>query len=322
MAGFPVLLVALVWAVELGLIGPGVLPSSGTMEGDLGSATVLLLVTAPLALIAAGLWYAIAFYAHQGIIDAATGARRVSRAEQPELYNLLENLCISRGQPTPELRLVNSDVLNAWASGLSDRRMVITVTRGLVETLDRDELECVLAHELTHVINRDARLLVVAAIFAGVITLLAQFIYRVLGSSDGRTFRRSRSRDSNGNGTALVLIALAVAAVGYLLAIVIRFAISRGREYVADAGAVELTKNPDAMIGALQKISGRSQLDAPDDIQAMFIDNHEQGFAGLFDTHPPIAARIEALVRYAGGRPPELDEVGTAVPVFGRRGAG
>ena len=112
-----------------------------------------------------------------------------------------------------------------------------------------------------------------------------------------------------------MLIALGIAAVGYLLAIVIRFSLSRRREYVADAGAVELTKNPDGMISALLKISGHSAIEAPDDIQAMFLDHHEGGFAGLLETHPPIEKRVAALVKYAGGRTPEMYGATTAVPL-------
>lgn len=315
LAGFPVLLVLMVWAGQLGLMGADILPSSGSIPGDVARSTSWLVGTAPLALLGAGAWYGVAFVGYQGIIDLATGAKRVTRAEQPELYNLLENLCISRGQPMPELRIVDTEARNAWASGLSDRRAVITVTRGLLETLDQKELECVLAHELTHVINRDARLLVVAAIFAGIITLLAEIIFRVLANSGGRSSSRSRKDGGGGGGGALILIAIGVAVAGYLLAIVIRFAISRRREYIADAGAVELTKNPDGMISALLKISGHSEIEAPDDIQAMFLDHHETGFAGLLESHPPIAKRVEALVKFAGGRTPEMyGRAGTSVP--------
>jgi heat shock protein HtpX len=305
LAGFPVLLIGMVWAGQIGLIGAEILPSSGTVAGDFANSAAWLAVTGPLALVASAAWYGVAFVGYQGIIDLATGAKRVTRAEQPELYNLLENLCISRGQPMPQLRIVDSEQRNAWASGLSDKRAVITVTRGLVESLDREELECVLAHELTHVINRDARLLVIAAIFAGIITLMAEVIVRVLGNSGGSSSSRSRKDGGGGGGGALVMIAVAVAIVGYLLAIVIRFAISRRREFIADAGAVELTKNPDSMISALLKISGHSKIEAPDDIQAMFFDHHEDGFAGLMESHPPIEKRVQALVKFAGGRMPE-----------------
>jgi heat shock protein HtpX len=192
---------------------------------------------------------------NQAIIDFATGSRPVSRAEQPDTYNLLENLCISRGLKMPTLRLIETDGMNAFASGLHEGRFSITVTRGLLQALDRGELEAVLGHELTHIINRDVRTMVVAAIFAGVITLFCQIVYRsiVWGGVWG-----GGGRDRRGNLGLFLIIAMVVGAVGYFLAIVIRMAISRTREYVADAGSVELTHNPDAMISALQKVAGHT----------------------------------------------------------------
>ena len=298
LAGFPVLLLGIVYALTLGMIGAGMLPSTGSVGGDLGLAGSFMLAGAPLALIVTAVWFAIAYFGNQAIIDMATGARPVTRKDEPELYNLLENLCISRGIPSPSLRIIESDALNAFATGLNEKQYSITVTRGLMTVLDRDELEAVLGHELTHVINRDVRTMVIASVFAGIITLVAQLLFR---SVQFGGLGRRRGGDSKGNGLFIV-IAFAAAAIGWLLAIVIRMALSRSREFVADAGAVELTKNPDAMIGALRKISGHSALPAPESVQGMFIDNHERGFNSLFATHPPIEARIAALVKFAGGR--------------------
>jgi heat shock protein HtpX len=309
LAGFPVLLIALLWAAQLGLMGAGYLPRA---EGGFGAQASMsagwLVASAPLALVVSGGWYVIAFFGYQSIIDFTTGAHKVTRAEEPDLWNLLENLCISRGLTMPDLRIAETDALNAWASGLSDKRAVVTVTRGLLQAMDKDELEAVLAHELTHVLNHDSRLMVIAAIFAGVITLVAEMVARMLFYG-GRGSRRG--------GGALMLVGFAAAAIGYVLAIMIRFAISRRREFIADAGSVELTKNPDAMISALLKISDHSDIHAPADIQAMFLDNHAHGFASLFDTHPPIQERVDALVKYAHGRRPDWEAQGaaaTAVP--------
>ena len=299
LAGFPFLLIGLIWCLQLGLIGLEMAPTSGSFGGDLALSTAWLSGTAPLAFIGAGAWYGVAFAGHQGIIAMATGSKPVTRIDNPDLYNLLENLCISRGQPVPKLRIIETQALNAFASGLGDKDAQITVTRGLLETLNRDELECVLAHELTHVINRDVRLTVIAAVFAGVITLICELFFRMLRFGGSSGSNRSRSGGGGGGAGALILIAIAAGVVAYLLALVIRASISQKREYLADAGAVELTKNPDAMISALQKISGRSLIQAPRDIQSMFLE-HEGG--GLFATHPPIAKRIEALVKFAAGR--------------------
>ncbi len=297
LAGFPVLLLGIVYALTLGMVGAGLLPSTGSLGGDFALTFRMMVAGAPLAIVAALAWFAIAYFANTAIIDLATGARRVSRQEEPELYNLLENLCISRGLATPRLAIIESPALNAFASGLNERQYAITVTRGLMQTLDRDELEAVLGHELTHVMNRDVRTMVIAAVFTGIITLLAQIVYRAVQYG---AIGRSSSR-SKGSGL-LVVVALAALLVGYLLAVVIRMTLSRTREYVADAGAVELTRNPDAMISALRKIeAGTVKLEAPEAVQAMFLDNEPSGVLDLFATHPPIEKRIAALVKFAGG---------------------
>jgi heat shock protein HtpX len=296
--GFPVLLLGMVFALTLGMIWGGMLPSGYGSGGAVGEALSIMAGAAPLALIVAGVWFVIAYFFNQTIIDFATGSRPVTRGEEPDAYNLLENLCISRGLTMPTLRVVETDGMNAFASGVSEGRFSVTVTRGLLQAMDRDELEAVLAHELTHIINRDVRTMVVAAIFAGIITLVCQIIYRSImwGAIGGG------GRGRRGNAGIFMLVALAVGAIGYVLAIVIRMAISRTREYVADAGSVALTHNPDAMISALQKVAGHTHLDAPQSMRAMFLEDDDDGIMGLFATHPPIDKRIAALMQYGGGR--------------------
>ncbi len=296
--GFPLLLVGMLFAFELFLMGMGYLPSGYGPQDDFTVAGQMLVHYAPLAILVAIVWFAIAYFSYQAIIDLATGARPVTRQELPRVYNLLENLAVSRGMRTPTLRVIQTDAMNAFATGLHEGQYSVTVTTGLMTALNDHELEAVLAHEMTHVINRDVRLMVIASVFAGIITLLAQIIYRSVmwTSLTGGGGRRRR-----GGAGLVVLIALVIAAVGALLAVVIKMAISRQREYIADAGAVELTKDPDAMISALQKISGHSEIHAPSSVRAMFLDDDE-GVMGLFATHPPIGKRIEALVKFAGGR--------------------
>ncbi len=303
LAGFPVLLVGMVYAFELMLIAFDMLPTTGSLGGDLAAAFQGLAAGAPIAILASVLWFCVAYFSYQKIIDVSTGARKVERKDQPDLYNMLENLAISRGMRTPALRVIESDALNAFATGLHEGQYSITVTRGLIGKLTDDELEAVLAHEMTHVINRDVRLMIIASIFAGIITLLAEVIFRSLRFMGG-----GRGRKSSKGAGLVILIALAIAAVGYLLAIVIKMTISRKREFLADAGSVELTKDPDAMISALLKISGKSKVKAPESMRAMLLDHHEKGVIGLFATHPPIAKRVDALVKYAGGHLPELEE--------------
>jgi heat shock protein HtpX len=295
--GFPVLMTGMIWALTLGLMGAGVMPSTGSVGGDLGRAGHLLIVSIPTAAAVSGVWFVVAYFANQTIIDLATGARPVTRRDEPELYNLLENLCISRGLTPPSLRIIESEGMNAFATGLNERQYSITVTRGLMKALSPGELEAVLAHELTHVINRDVRTMVIASVFAGIITLLAEVMFRGM-----RFGRIGGSSDRNKGAGLLLLVAFAAGVIGYVLAIVIRMALSRSREFVADAGAVELTKNPDGMISALRKISGHAYQEGPESIRGMYLENHQEGVMGLFATHPPIEKRIEALVRYAGGR--------------------
>jgi heat shock protein HtpX len=301
LAGFPVLMIFIIYGVQLILMGIGFLPGTGRGLGDdMALAASWLGGTVPLAFIVAGIWFAISYFGSQTMIDLMTGARKVERKSEPDLYNLLENLAISRGLRTPTLRVIDNDSLNAFATGLHEGQYSITVTRGLVNTLTRDELEAVLAHELTHVINKDVRTMVIASIFAGIISVIAELVFR------GLIYSRGGGRRDSKNALPLILIGLAFAAVGFALAIVIRMMLSRTREYVADAGAVELTKNPDAMISALRKVEGRSSLKGPDELQQLFLDNQPDGVGleGLFASHPPIQKRIDALVRFGGGVDP------------------
>lgn len=311
LAGFPVLLLVLLFAVQMMLLGSGFehVPSiyMTPTQSPFAFALQATIQSLPLAITIAVVWFVIAYFANQTIIDLATGASPIARKDDPELYDLLENLCISRGMKTPTLRIIESAELNAFASGVHEGQFSITVTRGLRERLTRDELEAVLGHELTHIINRDVRTMIIAAVFAGIISLVAQVLARML-------WFRGGGRDDRRGGGVLVLGGIAAAAIAWFLAIVVRMAISRRREFVADAGSVELTKNPDAMITALRKVAGHAHLDAPEEVRGLFLENVEEGIFGLFATHPPIEARIDALVRYAGGRASEPAPEARAAP--------
>ncbi|MGB9366987.1 MAG: M48 family metallopeptidase [Xanthobacteraceae bacterium] len=260
----------------------------------------------PFATVGAALWIAIAYKFHQSLIDMVTGGRDVTRQEEPRLYNLLENLCISRGIPMPKLKVMESPALNAFASGMNEKQYAITVTTGLLEALDDAEVEAVLGHELTHIRNGDVRMLVIAVIIAGVISFFAEFFFRMFFYarwSGGRSSGDS-DRGKGGAGFAIV-IAVALIALAWFLSVVIRFALSRRREYLADAGSVELTKNPDAMISALRKIENRGELEgATSAVMEMCVDNPREGIEDLFATHPPVDARVDALVKFAGGHDP------------------
>src|SRR5690349_2349697 len=282
-----------------------------------------LIWASPIATLGTSLWIVIAYFFNQSLIDAVTGAEEVTRKEQPRLYNILENLCISRGITMPKLKVTEDSALNAFASGLNEKQYSITVTQGLLDHLNDKEIEAVLGHELTHIRNGDVRMLVIAVIIAGVIGFFAELLFRVMfqggwGWGGGGRSSSSDSDRGKGGGGAAIVMAIALVAVAWLLSVVIRFALSRKREYLADAGSVELTKDPDAMISALRKIEGRGELQgATSAVMEMCIDNPREGFADLFATHPSIESRVTALVQYAGGHDPgsiELPEETQELP--------
>jgi heat shock protein HtpX len=302
------LLIGLFFLVYV-LVYAGALVAAGlSRDADLDTllqiAWIDLLKAAPFATLGAAIWIVIAYYFHQAMIDAVTGGREIQRSDDPQLYTILENLCISRGITTPKLKVIESDALNAFATGMNAKQYSITVTTGLLDRLDDAELEAVLGHELTHIRNGDVRMMVVAVIIVGVISFFAELIFR-LWFYNGFSFRaRSDERRGGGAGVA-ILVAIALLVVAYLLSFLIRLALSRQREYLADAGSVELTKNPDAMISALRKIEGRGELPgATSAIMEMCIDNPREGFGELFDTHPSVENRIKALIKFAGGHDP------------------
>jgi len=278
--------------------------------------------TLPYSTGAAALWIVIAYFFHQSIIDAVTGGQDVTRQEQPRLYNLLENLCISRGIPMPKLKIVDSDALNAYATGLNQRQYAVTVTTGLLNSLNDQEIEAVLGHELTHIRNGDVQMMVIAVIIAGVVGFFAELFFRSFtnfgyygggygrgawssSSSDSSSSSSDNRKSSGGGAIIVIIIAVALIALAWLLSQMVRLALSRSREFLADAGSVELTKNPDAMISALRKIENRGELPgATSAVMELCLDNPRQGFSDLFATHPSVDARVQALVRFAGGHDP------------------
>jgi len=331
LCGFIVLLHALQFSILL-IVNAF---SGGDLEYIFRAAASQFWSTWPLAMLLALGWFVIAFFGYSAMIRSATGARGVTRKEAPELYNMLENLCISRGITMPRLEIIDTPALNAYAAGLRDGDYTIAVTRGLIETLEPAEIEAVLAHELTHIRNRDTQLMVVAVIFAGIFGFIGDMLIRrwdfpygwsptprpmpspedrspwqgmptsTGGSDDDGNRDRGGGGSGSGGGAAIIaiLIAVAIILISWGISTLIRFALSRSREYLADAGSVELTKNPDAMIAALRKIDRNASFDVPSRMEAFFIENPVQSrITGLLATHPSIRERIDALVRYAAGR--------------------
>ena len=307
LACFVLLLQALIFSFNLVLQAL----AGGEFEEVLGRTFATMGAASPLGLAAAGVWFIVAWLAHGKMIASATGAHGIARDQAPKLYAALENLCISRGIQMPKLQIIETPALNAYASGISPRTYTIAVTEGLMRQLNSRELEAVLAHELTHIRNKDAQLMVVAAIFAGIFAFIGDITFRnwdfPYGWSPKRPSSSSRSDRDNG-GIAVILIAIMIALVviafSWGISVLIRLAISRSREFMADAGSVELTKDADAMISALRKIAGQAAIpDMPSRMHAFFIETPAlRRVSSFFATHPSIEERIEALTKYAGGR--------------------
>src|SRR6266516_2491563 len=319
LAGLFLLIYVLVYAGAL--IAEVVIDSDRSVDNYLMRAARDLVTAFPYATVAAALWIVIAYFFHQSMIDAVTGGEDVTRQQQPRLYNLLENLCISRGIPMPKLKVMDSEALNAFATGLNQRQYAVTVTSGLLKALNDQEIEAVLGHELTHIRNGDVQLMVIAVIIAGVVGFFGELFFRMFtnlewnssggsswssSSSSSRSSSSSSHSDSKGGGAIIVvIIAIALIVLAWLLSQVVKLALSRSRELLADAGSVELTKNPDAMISALRKIENRGELPgATSAVMELCVDNPREGFADLFATHPSVDSRVEALVKFAGGHDP------------------
>ncbi|MCH8554304.1 MAG: M48 family metallopeptidase [Schleiferiaceae bacterium] len=259
---------------------------------------------APYVLGVVAIWFLVAYFGHSKMINSATHAQPLERKSNMRIYNLVENLCMSIGMPMPKVQIIEDSGLNAFASGLNEKTFAVTLTRGLIEKLDDDELEGVIAHELMHIQNRDVRLLVISIIFVGIFSVLVQVLFRSLFHA---SMFRGRKKDDKGATTMILIVLLLAAAVAYFLSYVFKFALSRKREYMADAGAAEMTKKPGALANALRKISGNSAISNLNttEVKELFIDNYPEkeksffsAFSGLFATHPPIAKRITALENY------------------------
>jgi heat shock protein HtpX len=254
--------------------------------------------TVPFILSGVTIWFIIAWFSHSAMINVATDSKPLARNENKRVYNLVENLCISTGMTMPKVNVIEDDSLNAFASGLSTKTYSVSLSRGIINKLNDEELEAVIAHELTHIRNRDVRLLIISIVFVGIFAFISQALFRSM------QFGRIGRGKKEGSG---ILIALVLALVGYLIASLLRFALSRKREYLADAGSAELTRRPHALASALRKISADPTIEAVKrkDVAQMFIENPQVkdgkstfSISSLFATHPPINKRIELLEQY------------------------
>ncbi len=277
---FPILLMGLFWAIVFALVFNQLRNISYTNER--------FLYLVPFIVAGVGLWFIIAYFFHNKMILNATSSQPLERSENKRVYNLVENLCIAQGMTMPRVYIIYDDSLNAFASGINEKTFSVTLSQGIIDKLDDRELEAVIAHELTHIQNRDTRLLIISIIFVGIFAFIAEMAMR--------STRRVKSKKDGG----LIIIAIIlISAIAYLISILIRFSISRKREYMADAGAAEMTKNPEALANALRKIADDPYIEAVTrkDVAQLFIENpgEKSWFEKIFSTHPPIKKRIAYL---------------------------
>ncbi len=312
LAIYPFIIMGMVWACALVLGGAHQnfdMRGYDPMNVGIAYANNFIIMYWPAILAVIVIWFIISYFWNASMIRALSHAHAVTRKEEPELYNLLENLCIAQGMAMPKLNIIETHARNAFASGIDERSYAITVTRGLLNSLSKDEVEGVLAHELTHILNRDVRLLMVTVIFTGMVGFAAQMAWS--GIRNNFIYSRRR-RNGKGGGILVLLTIAAILWIGYLATLFMRFAISRRREFMADAGAVRMTKNPDAMMRALMRIAGADNIpQTPADIDMMCIEN-ARPFMGLFATHPPIKSRIQTLSQMTNTPVPVLPHTGPA----------
>jgi heat shock protein HtpX len=293
---FPLLLLGLVWLFFFFFY-------SGSTDAEISMAAIhdAFLGTIPYVIFIVAVWFLIAWFSHASLIQRATSAKPLQRKTHKRVYNLVENLCMSQGIKMPKIFIIEDTSLNAFASGLSEKTFAVTLSRGIIEKLDDDELEAVIAHELTHIINRDVRLLIVSIIFVGIFSFITELAFRSV------FYRTGRSSGKKEGGAVLIVLGLGI--LGLILSSFFRFSLSRKREYLADAGAAEMTRKPLALANALRKISEDPWIEAVkrEDIAQMFIDHPTKKkdqkslvsfFNGMFATHPPIQKRIQILEQF------------------------
>lgn len=253
-----------------------------------------------------GLWFLIAYFMNTSMVRRATGARPLERRENPRVYNIVENLTMACGMPMPKVNVIDDPMLNAFASGIDDKSYTVTVTTGICDRLNDEELAGVIGHELTHIRNRDTRLLIISIIFVGIMSTIMSLSVRLMWNNMIFGTRR-RDEKNSGGGILLLFVVIILSAIGYFFTLLTRFAISRKREYMADAGGAELCGNPLALVSALRKISahpGLGQVQREDVAQLFII--HPKGLksslAGmidsLFSTHPSTESRIAYLEQF------------------------
>ncbi len=311
---FPIIILGMIW-VFLALInylGNGYYDQYGNVVHVLNINTVnyYFITTIPWVIIGVGIWFAIAYFSNAEMIRYATRARPLERRENPRIYNMVENLCMACGMNMPQINIVDDNQLNAFASGINNKTYTVTLTTGIINKLNDEELTGVIAHELTHIRNHDTRLLIVSIVFVGIVSTIMSLVVRMMYYTLWTSGGSHRNDNEKGNGLSIIVILLVgfiCCTIAYIFTLITRFAISRKREYVADAGGAELCGNPIALASALRKLSanpGLKDVKQPDVTQLFIVQPNlmKSGIMGfmnsLFSTHPDTKKRIAILEQF------------------------
>lgn len=308
---FPCIILAIVYAFLAFMNVQEVYDGYGShITFDAMATNEAFLYTIPWVVGIVGIWFMISYFTNASMVRNATGAKPLERRENPRIYNIVENLTMTCGMPMPKINIIDDPQLNAFASGIDEKSYTVTVTTGICNRLNDDELAGVIGHELTHIRNRDTRLLIISIIFVGIMSTALSLAVRMLWNTfiyGGGNRRTSRDGKNGGTVIAVILVAIVLAAIGYFFTLLTRFAISRKREYMADAGGAELCGNPLALASALRKISGDPGLGQVDreDVAQLFIvkpiafkSEFTNMMSKLFSTHPSIESRIAYLEQF------------------------
>lgn len=232
----------------------------------------------------------ITYFNSDKIALASVNARKADPIKHRMLYHAVENMAIASGLPMPKVYIMPGKQINAFATGRDPKHAVICVTEGALEKLNKQELEGVIGHEMSHIANYDIRYMTTVAVVVGAISIISQMFLRSLWFG-------SRDREGRGN-VIFFLIAIVLAILAPIVVMLVQFAISRKREFMADAGSVQFTRYPPGLIGALKKIKHEHELmKVPDAVKPLFFSDTARKISGLFQTHPPIDERIKVLER-------------------------
>ena len=270
--------------------------AAGALTGPAAIASAALLAIVSLS------WSGIALAFGDRMVSGLTGAKEVTREEEPQLHNIVEEMALAAGLPKPKVLVIETEVPNAFATGMRTSKAAIGVTRGLLQTLTRSELQGVIGHEMGHVANLDTRYMTVVGVTVGLISMVAEIALRsIQWGSFGRNRSSSSSEKKGGGQMILFILLIAFAILAPIAAKLVQFAVSRQREYLADATSVQFTRNPEGLIGALKKLTEAAKPfpGVSGATQHLFIVNPLRQFTSrtpaLFATHPALEDRIERL---------------------------